>query len=159
MIDFYQFRNYILVPALKSVNYQNFYNEEAVTLLLATMAQESSFGEYLLQVGDSIAKGPFQMEDSTYQDLVSNYLLYRQPLRLEILKSLNMQSMPAASELISNLKLACLMARVFYLRCPGALPAVHDKNGQWNYYKLHWNTEKGAATKEEFMENYTRYIK
>jgi len=155
MIDYNQFKNLVLIPALQSIN---LYSEDAVALLLATMAQESDFGEYIGQEGGP-AMGVFQMEPFVYNDIVINFLSSHETLKQLILKACSTDTFPLPDRIIYDLRLATIMARVFYERCPGALPDSKDIQGQWNYYKEYWNTRDGAATEEEFMANHAKYIK
>jgi hypothetical protein len=60
-------------------------------------------------------------------------------------------------ELEGNILFQIAIARMKYLRAPGALPAADDLPGLAAYYKRHWNTPLGAATVEAAMANYRRY--
>jgi hypothetical protein len=61
--------------------------------------------------------------------------------------------------MIFNLKYATAMARIHYLRISEPLPQFNDIEGMWNYYKQYYNTPKGAATRDQFMGNYAKYVK
>lgn len=45
------------------------YSVEAIDLLMLTAAQESHLGKYIQQLGSGPARGIFQMEPKTLQDL------------------------------------------------------------------------------------------
>lgn len=154
MFDLTQFRDLILIPSLKAID---MLSDRAVTLLLATMAQESQFGKYVSQISGP-ARGVFQMEKNTYNDLLLNFFATHPVLTKKTLEFCGFSQLPSADEMVSNLKFACIIARVFYFRVPHELPDEHDINGVWEYYKAHWNTNLGAATKEQFLQNYSRYI-
>lgn len=135
------------------------YSKEAVMLLLRTAAHESLMGHYIKQVKGP-ALGPFQMEPTTFYD----NLVWLQRKDLLMSKILESSCIGDYSHLYNrlfpelmmfNLKFAICMARVHYLRKPGALPNTLE--GQWEYYKKHYNSNKGSATKEDFMRNCERY--
>jgi hypothetical protein len=50
-----------------------------------------------------------------------------------------------AEEMIWNIKYAIIMARLYYLSFPEALPDAGDVDGLWNEYKLRWNTSAGVC--------------
>lgn len=52
--------------------------------------------------------------------------------------------------------LACLFARLHYLRFPTPVPASAE--GQAHYWKRHYNTVDGAGTPEKYLANYRRYV-
>lgn len=133
------------------------HSKDAVMLLLRTAAQETLMGHYIKQVGKGPALGVFQMEPATF-DYNLRWLTTRKAyLMANILESCAIDpSINLYPELMMfNLKFAISMARVHYLTKPGKLPS--DINGQWEYYKKHYNSCKGAATKEEFFRNCERY--
>jgi len=128
------------------------YSDAAVNLLLGTCAQESAMGTYISQVGSGIAKGIFQMEDATHEDIIDNYLRYKDD---HLKQFYDMRVEPKV--MIHNLWYAAQMCRLHYLRVPHALPDKDDIVGQAEYYKKYYNTELGAGTIDEYMENYQRY--
>lgn len=128
------------------------YSEDAEELLMATCAQESRLGFYRHQVNGP-ALGIFQMEPEDHDDIWKNYLAYHPALGSALSRIAN-QLAPAASDLQFNDPYAIAMCRIHYERAPGALPAAADLTGLWNYYKQHYNTPQGAATYEQFVNNY-----
>lgn len=130
------------------------YSPAAEELLVATCAQESHLGFYRKQVNGP-ALGIFQMEPATYRDILVNYLVYHPILDAKI-KALAPDR--AVENLVTNDPLAIAMARVQYLRAPGGLPDPLDLNAIWTYYKAHYNTPMGAATKEQFYRNYKTLV-
>lgn len=128
------------------------YSPAAEELLMATCAQESLLGTFRVQVGGP-ALGIFQMEPDTYMDIWKNYLAYHQLLGHSI-SSLSHDPALPPSELILNDPYAVALARVQYLRAPGALPPAEDLDGLWLYYKQYYNTPGGAATQDDFNRHY-----
>lgn len=132
----------------------NLHSTNAVELLMGTCAQESAFGKYNRQLGGGPALGVFQMEPATFQDIIKNYLHYKQPLFSRILDVCGLYVYDV-NELVDNNRFAICMARVHYLRVKEALPGNLD--GWAHYWKQHYNTPKGRGTVEEFIANYKKY--
>jgi hypothetical protein len=153
MIDHKQWRKYIIQPALQAIN---LYSLEAEELLIATMAHESLGFSFMDQVGGP-ALGPYEMEPPTYKDLWT-YISRNRDLAKLVLRELGYGFPPPANYMAHNLWLATMMARIFYMRVNVPLPAANDIDAIWQYYKLHWNTEKGSATKDAFIFNYRKFI-
>ena len=127
------------------------YSEDAEHLILCTIAQESKFGYYLRQAVRNFAYkrhaiGICQMEKATFEDLKRKY---------GIRFGLNNISF---KELEYNLEYSILFCRLKYLSVPLSLPNRFDFNAVWQYYKRHYNTYKGSATKAEFLLNYKKYV-
>ena len=105
----------IIQPVLAYFDWESI---DLETLLLGTAAQETHLGKYLKQGFEAlsdcrgVARGIYGMEPNTYDDINTNYLAYRPALREKILKFCFFTKMPTANELISNLKLATIMARL-----------------------------------------------
>ena len=70
----------------------------------------------------------------------------------------NFLDQPKPTELVHNLKYATIMARIHYLRVPVPLPKFDDINSLANYYKKFYNTEKGKATPEKFINDYHKFV-
>lgn len=158
-VNFKQFSDCVVRPTLRSLSSYStkpYYSEDVVALLMATMAQESH-GDYIRQEGGP-AVGFFQMEPDTFYDIWCKEIKDKN-ISGRIKNICNMLDDPVPVDMISNLRLAVIMARLFYWRIKEPLPNALDVEGLWNYYKKHWNTDKGKATQEEFMENYNKYCK
>lgn len=126
----------------------NLYSPAAVNLLLGTAAQESLFGTYLRQLGFNVGKGAqgcFQMERPTFDDLKRRY-----GDKFPVIKSFTFE------QLEWDLKAQIIMARIKYYSCPGPIP--EDLNGQAKYYKQYYNSPLGAATVEDYLKNYDKYV-
>lgn len=132
-------------------------SEDAVELLMMVAAHESGLGHYLYQVGGT-ALGAWETEPATYNDILKNYLDYRITLKLIILKALNMQIMPDASFLAHNLRLAIIMARLQFLRHPDPLPDKSDLVAMGALCKAVFNSAKGKATAQEYIDDYRRLV-
>lgn len=150
MLNVVHFRDLIIRPTLKHLGLES---EAAVELLLGTAIQESSL-TYLTQLGSGPAKGLFQMEPATHDDIWSNYLAYREELGVKVAKTCNRHRLGQADEMVGNLWYATAMARVHYLRVPHPLPAPGDVDAMAAYWKSFYNTHEGAGTEEEYIENW-----
>lgn len=150
------FQSPVLRARIKSVlTPLNLYADNSCELLLGTCAQESLFGTYRTQGGGGPARGIFQMEGNTHNDIWANYLKYHQALSASII---SLCPTHQTDDMINNDVYAIVMCRVHYLRAPGALPSSTDLTGLWSYYKRYYNTPGGAATSSQFYSNYRKYV-
>lgn len=147
------FLEHVVNPSLKKIG---LYSEAAADLVVATVAAESNGGERVTQVNGP-ALGIIQMEAATYYSLWNNFLAYKPTLKRIILESCYLTNNPPAEELITNLKLCVIMARIQYLQFPDPLPHAFDIEGIWAVYKKCYNTNKGAATYEGFVNRYKKF--
>lgn len=122
-----------------------------VELLLGTAMQESHCGDFLAQLNGP-ALGVWQMEPATEKDCWDNFLEFRPELRVAVMR-LVINGIPRTQQLAGNLYYACAMARVRYLRAPGAVPAAGDIQAQADYYLKNYNAG-GRATAAEYISNY-----
>lgn len=157
MISNSQFRECIVRPSLRAIN---LYSENAEELLVATMAHESLGGTYLAQQGAQgiVTKGGlgvYQMEKATHDYVVSTLSISRVA---DVKGACNFFVYPDAEQMVCNLDYATIMARLNYLRFKDALPDAKDMDGIWNYYKIHWNSSLGSATKDSFVLHYKQFI-
>lgn len=133
------------------------YSEDAAELLLATCANESNFGEYRTQAPHGPARGIFQMEGEDFVDIWGNYLKYHISLG-EMCSDLNSGEQGTVEDLVNNDRYAIALARVHYCRAPGVLPNKGDLEAIWAYYKAHYNTPQGAATHDQFVAKYKKFV-
>jgi hypothetical protein len=159
MIDFYQFREHVVIPTLKYLDSEIPYSEEAVDLLMMTCAHESTGGTYLRQKGMTDVRGAFgvyQMELATHEDIWDNFIENRDSLS-DIVKEITSDYLKPSMDLISNLAYATAMARVHYWRVPEALPSKDDIR-YWPklgiYAKKYYNTHLGKATSSKYVTDY-----
>lgn len=150
-----QFRQYIVRPTLEELD---LWSQEAEDLLVGTAAVESQLGTYLHQVGGGPAKGVFQMEPATHDDIWEHYLLYKPRLAYKLEE---VSSSRTSEAMIYNLKYAAAMARIHYLRVREPLPNRRTFSSKEDYisalasyWKEHYNTHLGAGTTAKFILAY-----
>lgn len=115
----------------------------AVNLLTGTALAESGLS-YLAQI-QGPALGLWQMEPATHDDCWTNWLRYHPDLAEEVLTLSGMVAQQPAATMVWNLRYACAMARIKYLRAPALLPAANDAPALSAYHKQNYNTALGAA--------------
>ncbi len=152
-MDPIQFRDLVIAPTLRRIE---LYSEAAANLLLGTALHESGGLRYIRQLPDGPALGPYQMEPDTHHDLYENYLNFR-PRLLAKLADFTTPYEPQSDQLIWNFTYATAVARLQYFRKPEPLPPADDLDGLADYWKKHWNTERGAGTVEQFIEAWQRF--
>jgi hypothetical protein len=140
-----------------TLNRMDLYSPAALHLLLGTAAQESHLGTYIRQIGGGPARGIFQMEPATEEDIWRNYLRGRMHLADRVWVVSGCDG-PNPYQLEGNLLYQIAIARIHYLRVPKALPEAHDLPGLAAYWKRYWNTYLGAGSAEEFIANYRKYV-
>ena len=130
------------------------HSDEAVELILGTIAQESAGGTYIRQITGP-ALGICQMEPTTFKDIMNNYIKYKPELGRVVMFASGVSALK--SEILEyNLAFSIAMCRVHYLRVSEALP--NDLEGYAKYWKQYYNTRLGKGTVEEFIANYNRYV-
>lgn len=151
-IDPLHLRKYIIKPACETLG---LYSLAAEELLLGTACQESHCGRYLSQLGDGPARGIFQMEPATHDDIHRNFLKFKLVLRGKVNRlSLRLED---ADEMRWNLLYAAAMCRLHYFRVKQALPVAGDLDGQASYWKRFYNTSLGKGTTDEYRRNWQRF--
>ena len=155
-----QFKYLIIDPTLKQ---SGLYSPEASDLLLGTALVESNL-DYLKQIGGGPALGYFQMEPATFDDIFFRYL--GRDDKKELMYMVNMflvrQHEGAVlthpvTQLMTNLPLAVLMARIRYLMVPEPIPESVD--GQAAYWKKHYNTVLGAGEEVHYLTKWYEHHK
>ncbi|GGB21958.1 hypothetical protein GCM10007414_39210 [Agarivorans gilvus] len=129
-------------------------NLAAEELLLGTAVQESLNFMYRSQVGGGPAKGYFQMEPATHDDIWDNFLKYRKGLAKDVISFLSSPNANKITELENNDKYAAAMARTHYMRVPAALPKAGDIKAQANYWKQYYNTPLGKGLPHEYIDKW-----
>ena len=132
------------------------YSIHAENLILGTAAQESAYGKYTVQIGGGPARGKFQMEEATHDDIWKNFLKYK-PRLAKLVLSISGLTEPDFNALEKNDIYACAMCRVHYFRVKEPIPTTI--NGYAYYWKQFYNTPKGKGTISEFINNYIKYVK
>jgi len=146
-MDIRQFRDFIVRPALQQINAWTLNAEQLV--MATAMAESGVF--FIQQIGHGPARGFFQMEPVTHDDIWERYLS-RQPALLNNLKALIMRDMDLHDQLRGNHFYAAAMCRIFYLRFKEPLPEAGDWQGMAAYWKKYYNTHLGAGTTEGFLK-------
>lgn len=155
MLDCSQFRSLIVEPVLSKLR---IYSKGAEELLVFTCAAESLGGTLLQQVKGP-ALGIYQMEPNTYTDIWVNYIRNRNQMATLMALHFGCSKIPEVERMIYDLHFATAMARIHYLRVTQNIPDAKDVEGIWEYYKKHYNTEKGKAKKEDSIKKYQDFIR
>ena len=133
------------------------YSADACELLMMTAAQESHLGHYLMQVGNGPARGIFQMEPDTADDIWNNFLTWKVDLTNRVVKLMG-ESDFNDLQLTGNLLYQIAMARIHYYRVAEALPTRHNLMDMAKYWKKYYNTRLGKGKPEEAVYNYRRLV-
>ena len=138
------------------------FSESAVDLLMLTCAQESHMGYYIEQIDGGPAKGIFQMESTTHDDLWGYVRRKGDDFADKVFRY---ESRSPQWDLKLNIAYQIAMARIHYWRVPVAIPARDQfiKNKEYiralaEYWKKHYNTHLGAGTVDQAVSNYQKYV-
>ncbi len=153
MLDIPQFRDNIVRPVLRAIRGEG---RAAENLVLGTALQESNL-RYLRQLGAGPARGIYQMEPATHDDIWDNYLRYRAELR-DVVSEFEVPGQDRHDQLVWNLDYATVMCRVHYRRVLEPLPGGDDIRGLAAYWKQHYHTPLGRGTVDEFVEKFLRHV-
>ena len=133
MINRIQLREFIIEPALKSID---MYSGSAVMLLEITAAVESRLGYYIKQISGP-ALGIYQMEPETFWDTYVNNIVPRKLIK-KILAATGYKSFAEPEVMCRDLHFATIVARIHYSRFREPLPSNDDFNGLVEYYYKYW---------------------
>lgn len=147
-----QFLNISIKPALQKTGLWNLASEE---LLLGTALVESDL-IHRRQIGGGPARGLFQMEPATHDDIWKNFLKYRPDLGKAIISLMTSPNADKHLELEQNDQYACAMARAHYLRVPAAMPAPGNVEAMAGYWKQYYNTPLGAGTVAKYIRKWNQ---
>lgn len=153
MLNILQFRLNVVRPVLQEIGA---HSAAAENLVLGTALQESNL-HYLRQLAEGPARGIFQMEPATHDDIWDNYLAYRRELADRVSGFL-VPERDRVEQLIWNLAYATAMCRIHYWRVPAPLPKATDVPGLAAYWKQYYNTPQGKGTEAEFTEKFETAI-
>ncbi len=134
---------------------------KALDLVYNTGLVESKY-VYLKQIKGP-ARGVFQCEPWVAVDIIENYLQYREELMKKVAEVCELDwshfTLPNEKKwkfiLTTNLAAQIVMCRLHYRRVPKPLPQTLID--QSVYYKKYYNTYKGKATPEHYMEIVQQY--
>ena len=146
MIDPGHFLRLVIRPTLEGLGLSS---PAAERLLLGTALVESGL-EFLTQHGGGPARGVYQIEPATHDDLEDNWLAFRPDWR-SALDRFFAHHPGRHDQLVCNLAYATAVARLIYYRQPEPLPAAGDIEGLGEYWKAHFNTVLGAGSVEDFL--------
>lgn len=142
------------------------YAEAVARLLMGTAAAESLL-KYRRQFGFSMenpngAWGLWQTEQHAVADSV-RYLYRRRDVMAaaarfapSVVDAAEMGALPRLHLIRDDDRLACLFARLHYLRVAEAVP--DDLRGQAGYWKQYYNTRAGKGTVEGYMDKWRVYV-
>ena len=153
MLDILQFRTNIVRPVLLALGA---HSTQAEDLLVGTAVQESNL-RYLRQLNEGPARGLFQMEPNTHDDIWTNYFAYQGNFR-ERVEAFLVPGQDRHDQLAWNLAYATAMCRAHYRRVREKLPDPGDIDGLARYWKQYYNTAQGAGTAAEFKDKYVRLV-
>ena len=160
MIDLAQYKQHILMPVLVALEMDS---PEAVDLMIGTALQESRL-KYLAQLSGGPGIGFFQMEPATAEDIVYRYAQNnRHEFRVKVMEAVPLGGpawlltpLELKEELMRNLSLQVLLARLKYYMVPAPIPS--DTQGQARYWKQHYNTPLGRGTEDQYIANYITHM-
>jgi hypothetical protein len=122
-----------IVPALEGIG---LHSPLAERLMMGTAAIESDFTHFV-QIGGGPARGMFQMEPATFEDIVNRYLAAPGNAALRRAAfALARQNPPRFGELEENHRFAAALARIKYRMIPAPIPASLDGQAHywWDFY-------------------------
>ena len=133
------------------------YSPEASDLVFKTLKVESLL-KYVRQI-KGIAVGFGQCEPWVAVDICKNYLKYRPDLMKQVADTANVKlsyfTLPKEEDwawiLETNIAAMISFCRLHYRRIPKPLPKK-NLDEQWIYYKKYYNTERGKATNDHWMD-------
>lgn len=144
----------IILPTLKTMDMGG---DNIAELLLGTALVESRL-TWRKQMGNGPARGLYQMEMATHNDIWDNYLSYRKSLADKVLQFKTTNKANAEEELINNDLYATAMARVHYARVKEAIPDAGDTDGMANYWKKYYNTYLGKGLPDKYVEVWNQTV-
>lgn len=146
-LDLKQVRLDIVRPTLK---YVGLWSPVAENLVIGTGLTESRL-RFVKQLGRGPAKGVFQMEPFTHNDIWRNFLWGTQlGMKIGNVSRPFTGSHPDAREMVGNLNYAAAMCRAHYRRIRAPLPG-YDAREMAEYWKKYYNTYLGAGTVEKAL--------
>ena len=150
MINKHQIRQLIKETLLEL----DLFSEDAVNLLMGTMAQESDFGTYIKELRGGDGLSFFRMTPYMHAAVCEN-LKSRESLTKKIKQTCSVSKL-SFEFLLYNIKYAICLAAVFYSMQEDPIPTSID--GYSKYWKEHYNTRAGKGTISQFIFNYKKYV-
>ena len=134
------------------------WSANAEELLVAIAAHESAACKYIYQMNDGPARGIFQQEKLSHDEIFTILFPTRQALRYKVMDACNFLANPSYESLASNTGWAIIACRLHFLRFKDPIPDASDIESIANYWKKYWNTSAGKGTIEEFINDYNLLI-
>lgn len=152
MLDIKDIRLQLVRPTLQSCK---LWSRAAENLMIGTGLIESEF-TFLKQF-----KGPalsfWQVEPNTYNWLIAK-LSNDKDLMLRVLRYLGFATLPVdPNQLINNLALACIIARLKYWYNPTPLPLADDIPKMAKYWGKIYQTKSNLKDMKRFVDLYDEY--
>ena len=132
-------KHQIVTPALKRIGLAS---PSAINLVTGIGLVESGYRTRKQVNGPAL--GFWQMEPETERDCWVNFLDYR-PLLAGLVRKITHPDLPTSSLLLSNDAYAAVMCRIRLYRSSDPLPSADYALALCQYWKLHYNTERGAG--------------
>lgn len=157
MVNAVQFRDEIIIPTLKCmarVIDSRMYSLDAVELLIGTASAESQL-TFLKQLNSGPALGLYQMEPATYADIIKYVTRKGKQFYDDVVYCIYQElgyKMPRASNLIHDLRLATVFARLQYWRVPEPIPNAPRLKAE--YWKKYYNTPLGKGTVAHYLNSF-----
>lgn len=151
MASYAQAKDFLDTIIKPTVTHLGLSSTSAEELLLGTALVESNL-VYRSQLGNGPARGLFQMEMATHDDIWDNYLKYHGGLAALVKGLKTTVNASAENELKNNDKYACAMARVHYKRVLEALPDSGNSELMGAYWKKYYNTVFGGGTVQKYID-------
>lgn len=145
-MDLKQLHIFVVKPTLETLGLSGIGAER---LVLGTGLTESGL-EFISQVPSGVAKGFFQMELITHDDIWHNYLTYKGQLS-DLVNDFIIPSQGMFNQLQGNIYYATAMCRVHYLRHLPTIPDTSSLEDLAGYWKRYYNTSKGAGSTQDFI--------
>lgn len=160
MINVEHFRLHVVRPALARLGaspggYQ-LWSQAAENLLIGTALVESRL-RHLYQLPSGPARGLYQIEPTTHDDLYHNTLRFNTKLGASLNKLAVPFQIPLVDQLITNLEYATGVARLLYWRITEPLPEAWDQKGLAGYWGDHYNTVADAEDEKKFVRLYDKH--
>jgi hypothetical protein len=150
----HHFHRDIILPTLETMKMGG---DNIAELLLGTALVESRL-TWRKQMANGPARGLYQMEMATHDDIWNNYLTFRKPLADKVLQFKTAHDADPEHELINNDQYGTAMARVHYARVREAIPESGDIEAMANYWKKYYNTMLGKGFPDKYIEVWNQTV-
>jgi hypothetical protein len=145
-INIKHFQQFIVQPTLQIIGINSKGFEQ---LIICTAITESNL-EFLQQHNNGPAKGLFQMEDATHDDIWNNFLKYKPDLAKKITAFL-LPNTIKNQQIYGNLYYATAMCAAHYLRFLKTMPEADNLAMLAKIWKSFYNTKLGKGTEQNFI--------